>query len=165
MVTFFAKFAQGDYTTIVGVNKLAAAFSDVSFVGLSIDPEKGDAEGFLKKLGTAMPEIYIDSLAVSCPLAWDNGKAVKETHRKVAGMMSLGALACFLVDGEGTIVWREQFGHGHAPHQGQLGEQIRRTIAGEELLKNGTKPVEEEGDEEDGLDMGGADDYDSDLGF
>jgi len=164
VVTFFAKFAQGDYTTIVGVNKLAAAFSDVSFVGLSIDPEKGDAEGFLKKLGTAMPEIYIDSLDVSYPLAWDNGKAVKEAYRKVAGMMSLGASACFVVDSAGTIVWREQFGQGHAPHQGQLGEQIRRTVAGEELLKNGPKPAEEVEEEEE-LDMGGADDYDSDLGF
>ena len=164
VVTFFAKFAKGDYTTIVGVNKLAAAFPDVSFVGLSIDPDKGDAEGFLKKLGTAMPEIYIDSLDVSYPLAWDNGKAVKEAYRKAAGMMSLGASACFVVDGAGTIVWREQFGQGHAPHQGQLGEQIRRTVAGEELLKNGPKPTEEVEEEEE-LDMGGADDYDSDLGF
>ena len=81
VVTFFAKFAKGDYTTIVGVNKLAAAFPDVSFVGLSIDPDKADAEGFLKKLGTAMPEIYIDSLDVSYPLAWDNGKAAKEAFR------------------------------------------------------------------------------------
>ena len=68
-----------------------------------------------------------------------------------------------MVDGAGTIVWREQFGQGHAPHQGQLGEQIRRTIAGEELLKNGTKPAEEEEEEEEGV--GDYDDYDSDLGF
>ena len=55
---------------------------------------------------------------------------------------------------------------GRAPHQGQLAEQIRRTVAGEELLKNGAKPAEEdEEDEEEELDMGGADDYDSDLGF
>ena len=111
------------------------------------------------------PEIYIDSLDVSYPLAWDNGKAVKEAYRKVAGMMSLGASACFVVDGAGNVVWREQFGQGHAPHQGQLGEQIRRTLTGEELLKNGSKPVEEDGEDEEELDMAGADDYDSDLGF
>ena len=70
-----------------------------------------------------------------------------------------------MVDGAGTIVWREQFGQGHAPHQGQLGEQIRRTLAGESLLKNGPKPAEEAEGEEEELDMGGADDYDSDLGF
>jgi len=27
---------------------------------------------------------------VAYPLAWDNGKAVKEAYRKVAGLMSLG---------------------------------------------------------------------------
>ena len=74
------------------------------------------------------------------------------------------ASACFVVAGDGTIVWREQFGQGHAPHQGQLGEQIRRTLAGEELVKNGAAPAAEEDDEEE-IDMGGADDYDSDLGF
>ena len=90
VVTFFAKFAKGDYTTVVGVTKLAEAFPTVNFVGISIDPEKGDAVAFLKKLGTSMPEIYIDSLDVVYPLAWDNGKVVKEAYRKVAGMMSLG---------------------------------------------------------------------------
>ena len=68
----------------------------------------------------------------------------------------------------GTIVWREQFGQGHAPHQGQLGEQIRRLVAGEELLKNGTRPQTPEAEEEEEEEMGGeADDYDydSDLGF
>ena len=72
-----------------------------------------------------------------------------------------------MVDGAGTIVWREQFGQGHAPHQGQLGEQIRRTLAGEPLLTNGPTPAvdEADGDEEEELDMAGADDYDSDLGF
>ena len=55
---------------------------------------------------------------------------------------------------------REQFGQGHAPHQGHLGEQIRRTVAGEELLKNnGAKPAEEE--DEGDAEIGDYDDYDS----
>jgi hypothetical protein len=58
------------------------------------------------------PEIYIDRLDVSYPLAWDNGKAVKEAYRNAAGLLSLGASAVFVVDRTGTIVWREQFGQG-----------------------------------------------------
>lgn len=166
VVTFFAKFAKGDYTTVVGVSKLADAFPDVQFLGISVDPAKGDAEGFLKKIGTSMPEIYVASLDVNYPLAWDAGKAVKEEYRKAAGMMALGASACFVVDGSGKIVWREQFGQGHPPSKGQLGEQIRRAVAGEELLKNGPKPkTEEDDEEEEEMEMGGDDDYDSDLGF
>lgn len=52
---------------IAGVSRLAKAFEkvdSVQFVGVSVDPDKGDAEGFLKKIGTAMPEIYIDKLEV-----------------------------------------------------------------------------------------------------
>ena len=72
----------------------------------------------------------------------------------------------FVVDGAGTVVWREQFGQGYfPPKKGQLCEQVRRLVAGEPLLKtNGATPVvEEEEDEE--MEMGGADDYDDDLGF
>jgi hypothetical protein len=55
---------------------------------------------------------------------------------------------------------------GHAPHQGQLGEQIRRTVAGEPLLSNGPGPAADDAEDDDEeLDMAGADDYDSDLGF
>ena len=164
VVTIFAKFAKGDYTTINDLKPLVDRFPQVQLVGLSIDPEKSDAEGFVKKIGTSMPEIYIDNLDVPFPLGWDNGKVVKEAFRNLSGLMSLGASACFVVDGGGTIVWREQFGQGHAPHQGQLGKQLELTVAGKALLKNGPNPVQPEAEdaEEEEMDMG---DYDSDLGF
>lgn len=115
-----------------------------------------------------MPEIYIDNLVCDYPLAWDNGKVVKEAFRKTAALMTLTASAIFVVGGNEKIVWREQFGPGYPPKMGQLGEQLRRHLAGEKLLSNGDKPVVEEGsddeDPNDGIDMGD-DDYDSDLGF
>eukprot|EP00040_Diaphanoeca_grandis_P028415 m.164582 g.164582 ORF g.164582 m.164582 type:complete len:463 (-) comp31344_c0_seq1:42-1430(-) len=163
-LSFFAKFAKGDYTTVVGLSELARHFTDVQFVGISLDPAYEDALSFLGKIGTSMPEIYIDNLQVDYPLAWDADKVVKEAYRKVSGLLSLGASATFLVDGTGNIVWREQFGQGHPPAKGQLGEQIRRLGAGEQLLKNGDKAVVEDEEEEDG-DVVVDDDYDSDLGF
>jgi len=168
VIVFFAKFAKGDYTTVVGVNRLKELFPDIQFFGILYDPEKADAQGFVKKIGTAMPEIYIDNLVCDYPLAWDNGKVVKEAFRKTAALMTLTASAIFVVGGNEKIVWREQFGPGYPPKMGQLGEQLRRHLAGEKLLSNGDKPVVEEGsddeDPNDGIDMGD-DDYDSDLGF
>ena len=40
----------------------------LQFVGIALDPAKADAEGFVKKIGTSMPEIYIDNLtyAIDC---------------------------------------------------------------------------------------------------
>lgn len=70
---------------------------------------------------------------------------------QTCGLSSLGASAVFLVDGAGTIVWREQFSQGHTVDKGQLAEQIRRLLAGQELLENGDKPVytcEDDDDEE-----------------
>lgn len=55
---------------VAGITKLAKAFAkvdNVQFVGVSVDPDKGDAEGFLKKIGTDMPEIYIYNLEVRSP--------------------------------------------------------------------------------------------------
>ena len=167
VVVFCAKFAKGDYTTVQGCSVLQEKYPDVQFFGVFTDPAKSDTEGFVKKIGTSMPEIYIDELKVAFPIAWDNGKTVKEGFRKEAAMGALGASATFVIDGEGVIVWREQFGQGYAPDKkGQLDEQIRRLIAGEELIKNGPKPAaEEEESEEEEMAMGGDDDYDDDLGF
>eukprot|EP00040_Diaphanoeca_grandis_P001732 m.19345 g.19345 ORF g.19345 m.19345 type:complete len:636 (+) comp12422_c1_seq1:1421-3328(+) len=167
VIMFFAKFAKGDYTTIVGLSRIVELFPDVNFVGLSIDPEKADVESFVKKIGTAMPEIYIDELVVNFPLAWDKGKLVKEEYRKTAGLMSLGASAIFVIDAKEKIVWREQFGQGYPPKMGQLAEQIRRHLAGEALLSNGPKPAAEEESDSDPNEGSEPefDDYDSDLGF
>lgn len=163
MLVFFAKFAKGDYTTINGVTPLSRKFPHVQFVGISLDPSKADAESFLKKMGTAMPEIYIDNLDVPFPLAWDEDKEVAGAYKKTAKMLSLNASACFIVDSEGIIVWREQFGQGHPPSKGQLGKQLENLVKKQPLISNGPNPAAaEEGEEEEEMDMG---DYDSDLGF
>merc|ERR1711935_211551 len=99
-----------------------------------------DAKSFLKKMGTAMPELDVKKMLANYPLAWD-------------------------VDKTGKVLWREQFGQGYAPKKGQLREQLRRHCGGEGMLSNGKKPVDEESDEDlaEGAEMDC--DYDSDLGF
>jgi len=165
VICFWAKFAKGDYTTIVGVSDIADDFKEqANFVGISVDPNVDDAKGFLKKMGTAMPELDVKKCNANYPLAWDENKTVKNAFMKACRLNSLGASATFIVDKKGNFIWREQFGQGYAPKKGQLREQLRRHCAGESLLSNGLKPVDEDDDED--LADGDMDcDYDSDLGF
>jgi len=165
VICFWAKFAKGDYTTIVGVSDIADDFKEqANFVGISVDPNVDDAKGFLKKMGTAMPELDVKKCNANYPLAWDEDKKVKNAFMKACRLNSLGASATFIVDKKGNFIWREQFGQGYAPKKGQLREQLRRHCAGESLLSNGLKPVDEDDDED--LADGDMDcDYDSDLGF
>jgi hypothetical protein len=166
LVFFWAKSHKGDYTTIVGVSDLADKYGEyANFVGIGIDADKKDSQGLLKKIGTAMPNEYIDEFRVNIPLVWDLDKECKEAYRAVAKVMTITPSACFLIDTDRNIVWREQFGQGYAPKEGQLGEQLRRLIMGEELIKNGNAPVAEESEDDEDMAMGGDSDEDSDLGF
>ena len=149
VICFWAKFAKGDYTTIVGVSDIADDFKEqANFVGISVDPNVDDAKGFLKKMGTAMPELDVKKCNANYPLAWDEDKKVKNAFMKACRLNSLGASATFIVDKKGNFIWREQFGQGYAPKKGQLREQLRRHCAGESLLSNGLKPVDEDDDED-----------------
>jgi alkyl hydroperoxide reductase subunit AhpC len=167
LVMFFAKSHKGDYTTIVDVSDLADKYGEfANFVGIGIDADKKDTEGLLKKVGKAMPNEYIPEFRVNFPLVWDAGKECKEAYRNVAKVMTITPSACFLVDTDKKIVWREQFGQGYEPRKGQIGEQLRRLIMGEELIKNGPTPVADESDdEEEEMAMGDGSEEDSDLGF
>jgi len=160
-IVFWSKAYKGDYTTLRDISKIADAFgNDIQFVGIGIDPSKADSESFLKKIGTKMPEIYIKKpLEVNFSLAYDVDLELKEAYKSTAKMLSLGASAVFLVAGDRTIVWREQFAPapGHTVFRGQLQEQCRRLILGEALLSNGNRPVEDEEEMEE-MDMGGGDD-------
>jgi hypothetical protein len=54
----------------------------------------------------------------------------------------------YLIDGAGTIVWRERYTRGFSP-MGQMLEQIERLKAGKPLITNGLKAVEaDDGEEE-----------------
>ena len=55
------------------------------------------------------------------------------------------------------VAWREQFSQNHTLNLGQFPEQARRLVAGEALLSNGPRPVEE-ADEDDVMDLPDGDD-------
>lgn len=147
VVVFWASFAEGDFKVLSGVAELVAGISGVDAVAVSCDATKGGAESFLAKLGTAIPTAKILNLEVAIPLAFDPSKGFRKALQEATGKPSVGVSAVFLVDAAGSIVWFEQFGQMYLPARGQLGEQIRRHLAGEELLTNGQPPAEEEDEE------------------
>lgn len=80
----------------------------------------------------------------------------------MASLPSVGASAVFVVNSDGIIIWREQFGQKHAIRSGQLEAQLVRALNGTPLIKvtsvlssligqNGDKPKEEE--DEEAMDM------------
>jgi hypothetical protein len=159
VIVFWSKAFKGDYPILCQMADIANDFEDdLQFVGISIDGKKSDAEGFCKKLGTAMPELNVKKLAGPDSLAWDNGNEIKDAYQKTGKLLSLMPSSCYIVDKDRNIVWREEFNQGHHLTKGQFREQVRRFVLGEALVSNGNRPVEEEE-----MEMG--DDYDSDLGF
>eukprot|EP00729_Bicosta_minor_P031158 gene31158-24929_t len=97
-IVFWSKAYKGDYTTLRDVSKIHDVFGDdIQFLGIGIDPTKADAESFLKKIGTKMPEIYIKQpLKVNFPLAYDTELELKGAYKATGEMLSLGASAVFL---------------------------------------------------------------------
>eukprot|EP00054_Salpingoeca_dolichothecata_P024414 m.166204 g.166204 ORF g.166204 m.166204 type:complete len:249 (-) comp25005_c1_seq2:1619-2365(-) len=161
-IFFWAKFAKGDYVTVCSISDLKTKFPALKIVGISCDPNEEDATKFVGKLGQAMPEIHVDKLRADYSLAWDGDKTVKNAFTKVAGY-SVGVSCVFLVKNK-TIIWKEQFSQGHLVPKGQLEEQIRRGLAGEDLIKNGPRPADDDDDDDDNM-FGDDDDDDDDLGF
>ena len=53
----------------------------------------------------------------------------------------MGVGHSYLIDGAGTIVWRERYTRGFSP-MGQMLEQVERLVAGKALVSNGLKAVE-----------------------
>jgi hypothetical protein len=53
----------------------------------------------------------------------------------------------YLIDGAGTIVWRERYTRGFSP-MGQMLEQVERLVAGKALVTNGLKVAEADNGEE-----------------
>jgi len=130
VILFWAKWDKGGYAVLDAVSALSKQFPDVDFVAISNDPAKTDVTRFLEK----------KEATLSFPVAFDAGKAVHNEYRDVAGLGAMGIPHLFIVNKEGKIVWREQFAQAHPLAKGQFAEQLRRVVAGEELVKNGEKP-------------------------
>lgn len=146
VILSWAKYAKGDYRTMVHFSFLMRALPGLRVLGVSVDPAEEDATAILKKMNTPMPTQSIDLLVFDMDLAFDEGKKVKEAIVAACGGSLAPGKALLYMDGK--MVWSEQFTAGWALKQGQFGEQCALAMAGEPLLSNGAKP-EEEGDDDD----------------
>lgn len=76
VVLFWAKFAKGDYRTMVHFSYLMRALPGLRVLGVSCDPDLDDAKAIMKKAGTPMPTQSIPELCFDMPLAFDADKKV-----------------------------------------------------------------------------------------
>eukprot|EP00621_Florenciella_sp_RCC1693_P015650 CAMPEP_0182533426 /NCGR_PEP_ID=MMETSP1323-20130603/13675_1 /TAXON_ID=236787 /ORGANISM="Florenciella parvula, Strain RCC1693" /LENGTH=239 /DNA_ID=CAMNT_0024743305 /DNA_START=44 /DNA_END=763 /DNA_ORIENTATION=- len=146
VILTWAKYAKGDYRTMVHFSFLMRALPGLRVVGVSCDPAEEDATAMLKKMDTPMPTQSIDLLVFDMSLAFDEGKKVKDAIVGAVGGSLAPGRALLYIDGE--LKWQEQFTAGWALKDGQFGEQCALALAGEPLIANGEPPAEEEGDED-----------------
>eukprot|EP01134_Creolimax_fragrantissima_P003286 CFRG3286T1 len=161
VVLFWAKISKDEYQTFCQFSKMAEKYADdVQVIGVSLDITKKDIEGYVSKIGTEMKELNVDSLLCDYPVAFDEGKTVRNAFQSAAKLLTIQSSMVFVVDKSGKIVWREQFSRSFMPNtSGQLDAQLQRLIKGEKVeLKNGDKIEEgEESEEEMEMDDGDMD--------
>ena len=145
VILFWAKYAKGDYRTMVHFSFLMRALPGLRVVGVSCDPAEEDAASMLKKMDTPMPTQSIDLLVFDMSLAFDEGKKVKDAVLAACGGSLAPGKALLYIDGK--LQWQEQFTAGWALKDGQFGEQCALALAGEPLLSNGPPPEDEGGDD------------------
>eukprot|EP00614_Pseudopedinella_elastica_P031636 CAMPEP_0172615988 /NCGR_PEP_ID=MMETSP1068-20121228/62634_1 /TAXON_ID=35684 /ORGANISM="Pseudopedinella elastica, Strain CCMP716" /LENGTH=483 /DNA_ID=CAMNT_0013421291 /DNA_START=41 /DNA_END=1492 /DNA_ORIENTATION=+ len=138
VVLFWAKYAKGDYRTMVHFSFLMRKLKGLRVVAVSIDPNEDDATSMLKKMDTPMPTQSIDLLVFDMPLAFDAGKKLKDEVLASCGGTLAPGKALLYVDGK--LAWQEQFTAGWALKQGLFGEQCALALAGKPLLSFGDEP-------------------------
>jgi len=140
VLVFWARFDKGTSPfTLEYLNKLRSTHSNISFIGISTDPKEEDVKAFIEK-GEAK---------VDFPLAYDEGKKVATAFRDVLEVGALGIPWAFIIDGNGNIIWHEQFSQfTHAIDKSDFPAQLENVAAGKPLKKNGNKPVTKAAEED-----------------
>ena len=91
------------------------------------------------------------------PLAFDPNNSARDAFKAMQGKNGVQTPCLFLFDATGKCVWTERFSKAanwsSVPTPQQSAEQIRRFLAGEELIDNGETEIamvdEEEGEAQD----------------
>lgn len=165
VILFFSKLAKGEYKVTEQISNIAEELKDqVNFLGLNIDASKADAAKYVSRIGEYQ-EAMGATITANFPVAWDEGKRVANQFRDLADVATIGVSNVFVVDKDGKIVWREKFSQTYEPKHGLLKEQLRRLLAGEELVKVGDAPEDEDEDEDEGEEVVEGDDDDDDDGL
>lgn len=147
----WAKFAKGDYTTVVEFSRLSEIHrkDGVQFIGVSTDLAEKDVQKFIDtKVGTFQPTLGEAGLDIKAELslAFDPSREVHTALKEMLPGVSVGVGMAFLINKEGKIVWREQYSRGKSSAGGMFEKQLLKLKAGEELLSNGASPEEDESD-------------------
>ena len=122
VLLFWAKYAKGDYRTMVHFSYLVRTIPGLQVYGISCDAEEADATAMLKKMGTAMPTQSLDELLFDYTLAYDAGSAVKKSIMETCGLNTIAPGFAFLYDKSKNMVWKEVFTSSWALKQGQFAE-------------------------------------------
>jgi len=153
VVLFWAKYAKGDYKHLVHFSHLADKTSGAQFVGVSCDAEEADAAKLLTKFGSPLLEQNIPVFECAFPLAFDADKVVGKAFQALSGLNMMSAGMAYIVNAEGTIVWREGFTSSWALEHGQFPEQLALLLEGKDLVDNGAAPEEDEGEVDNDADI------------
>eukprot|EP00275_Glaucocystis_incrassata_P002132 EC124838.1.p1 GENE.EC124838.1~~EC124838.1.p1 ORF type:complete len:194 (+),score=56.23 EC124838.1:71-652(+) len=135
VLLFMAQYDKGNYPVIAAFSNLADKYTEAVFTGLSIDPKEEVVVKFLtsKEDPTAIPPDF------TFGVAWDQGKEVASTYKE-AGQEQAITIPTAYITKAGSIVWKERFGQAAPVSKSQFEEQLKRVLAGEELIKNGPAP-------------------------
>ena len=150
VITFFSKLNKGDFGALSLLSEIQEEFKDqVDFCAIGRDGEKDDVFKFPGKYhGKYFDELQSPdgkpglTVYMNFPLGFDESGNFNTQLKKVMKKGTVGVGLTVLIDGEGTIVWYEQFVRG-LNVMGQLQTQIRLLLEGKPLLSNGPAPEEQ----------------------
>jgi len=144
VVLFWAKFLKWQvYPAMTALEALHKGGS-AKVIGIATDPKKSAVERHISK--GECPTTFglaFDTLATGTP-----GGAVKNAFKAVCGGSML-VPQVFLVNKEGTIVWRQPFSSGNPYETSNFEKQVEALAAGKPLAMNGAMPEDEESSDDD----------------
>ena len=147
VITFYSKLNKSDYATLSAISEYRQLYPEAQYLAISRDKGDQDVPKFLKK----NQGVYNNTLTapngakgmtiyVEYPIAYDAKEDVNKLFKALLKKATVGVGFTLIIDGQGKVVWHEQFNRGANP-MGQFEEQLKRTIKGEALLSNGPTPA------------------------
>jgi len=135
VVCFWAKTHKGNYPTLCTWSDMAELdrYKDtVRFVGVARDADQNNVTKYMGKIGKFNETLGKNGITIAggIPLAYDVAMQVNVGFRVETALKVLGVDNAFIVNKEGTIMWRSVFNRGEEP-SGQFMTQLDHVLKGE----------------------------------
>lgn len=157
VVCFWSKIHKGNYPTINLWSDICGRFASkgVRFIGVARDTDPAQVGKYIKRIGDHAPTLGENGIWLSggIPLAYDAGSQVNMGFKTAAQMKTLGVDNAFIVNKEGTIVWRAKFNRGKEP-TGVFESQLSLVASGKDVELKNEPPAESSGEDEPEEDTG-----------